>query len=113
MVGDAEGSVEGRPAAYGPFYRTGSAQSDEATRQQLASGEIWGHPDRGSFTPSVDAWVGQLPEDKPGVEFYTDVAPDPGLPPSRGRWSGTRRGVTTTEDTAIITVTITRFRYRS
>jgi hypothetical protein len=103
--------VEGS-GIYGPFYRTGSTQDDETTRKQVASEEIHGHPDRGSFTPSVDAWVGELPQNAPGVEFYTDAVPDRGSPPSKSRWSGNRLGVTTIEDTAIIKARITRYRYR-
>ncbi|SRR5579884_4339987 len=106
-------SAEPKPGLYGPFYKTGSAQSDETTRKQLASGEIHGHPDRGSFTPSVDAWVGALPEGRPGVEFYTDAVPDRGSPPSKARWSGNRPGVTTVEETAIIRATITSHRFRA
>lgn len=102
-----------QPRAYGPFYRTGSAQSDDTTRKQLESGEIHGHADRGSFTPSVDAWVGLLPSDKPGVEFYTDAAPDAGSPPAHARWSGNRPGVRTERETAIIRATISDYRFRT
>lgn len=103
----------GKPGRHGPFYRTGSAQTDATTLQQLASGEVHGHPDRGSDTPSVDAWVGELPEGRAGIEFYTDAAPDAGLPPIRSRWSGNRPGVRTAGNTAIIKATITRYRLRS
>jgi hypothetical protein len=71
----------GWPGRFGQFYRTGSTHDDNTTRLQQVSGEIWGKPDRGSNFPSVDAWVGPLPDDKPGIEFYTDVQPSPGSPP--------------------------------
>ena len=47
------------------------------------------------------------------IEFYTDVAPDAGLPPIRARWSQPRDGVVIVGDTAIIRATITRHRFRS
>ena len=98
---------------FGPFYRTGSAQSDETTSQQVATGQIGGGIDRGSFFPSVDAWIGELPPTKPGVEFYTHVVPDRGSPPGKARWSGQRAGVMVVGDTAMIEATITRHRFRS
>jgi hypothetical protein len=64
-----------QPGVYGPFYRTGSTQDNATIEKQLNSGEIWGKADRGSFEPSVDAYVGHLPPTKHGVEFYTDVEP--------------------------------------
>lgn len=108
-------ALAGRPSPlppYGPYHRTGSAQSDETTRRQLASGEIWGKTDRFSFFPSVDAWRGSLPLDKPGVESYTDVAPEPGGPPHHLRWFRVRPGVRVEGDYAKIRATITVPRYR-
>jgi hypothetical protein len=102
----------GWPGRYGPFYRTGSTQDDGTTRLQQASGEIWGKPDRGSDFPSVDAWVGPLPDDKPGIEFYTDVQPSPGSPPHWARWRGLRPGVRIEGDWAKIRVNITNVRFR-
>lgn len=78
----------------------------------MASGEIWGTADRGSSNPSVDAWEGHLPDDKPGVEFYTDAIPTPGQPPGWARWLG-GRGVRIEGDWAKITATITKTRFRS
>jgi hypothetical protein len=54
---------------------------------------VWGRANRGSDTPSVDAWDGPLPADRHGIEFYTDVSPSPGSPPQRARWLGPRQGV--------------------
>lgn len=101
------------PGRYGPYYRTGSSQDDDTTRKQQASGELWGKPDRGSSIPSADAWVGLLPDDKPGIEFYTDVAPSPGTPPHWARWRGPRRGVRIDGDWAKISINITKARFRS
>jgi hypothetical protein len=100
------------PAAYGPFYRTGSAQDDDTTRRQQESGELWGKPDRGSDFPSVDAWTGPLPDGEPGVEFWTDVKPDDGQPPGRAKWRGPRLGVRIDGEWAKIRGTITKTRFR-
>jgi hypothetical protein len=98
------------PGDHGPFHRTGTTQDDETTKRQLESGELWGRPDRGSDRPSVDAWHGELPEDTHGVEFWTDVPPDPGQPPGRARWSGRRPGVRVDDEWAKIRGRITKWR---
>lgn len=54
-------------------------------RQQEASGEMWGrHPSSG-FAPMVEAYRGPLPVGKRGVEFITDVSPDPGGVPKQAK----------------------------
>ena len=100
------------PSGYGPFYRTGSKQDDATTLRQVDSSEIHGEADRGSFFPSIDAWRGELPGDKPGVEFYTDVPPDRGTPPGTARWSGDRQGLSRRGDKLVLVATITRSRLR-
>ena len=97
---------------WGPYYRTGSTQDDATTRKQLASGEVWGGANRGSDTPSVDAWDGPLPAGRHGIEFYTDVPPSPGSPSQRARWLGPRQGVSISGGWAKIPVTITRARFQ-
>jgi hypothetical protein len=99
------------PRPYGPFFRTGSTQDDATTRAQCTSGEIWGRANRGANDPSVDAWRGQLPAGRHGVEFYTDVVPSPGSPPDRARWRGPRPGVRIEGQWAKITATITDARF--
>lgn len=99
------------PGTWGPYYRTGSTQSDATTRKQLASGEVWGRANRGSDTPSVDAWDGPLPADRHGIEFYTDVPPSRASPPHRARWLGPRQGVSISGGCAKIRVTITKTRF--
>jgi hypothetical protein len=109
--------VSARPAAgawpgrYGPFYRTGSTQDDDTIRKQKASQEVWGKANRGSFHPSVDAYRGNLPANRHGIEFYTDVEPTPGSPPGKARWLGPRRGVRIEGDWAKIAVNITVWRF--
>lgn len=85
-------------------------QPDDVTHQQLATGELWGKPNRGSDVSSVDAWVGPLPLDRHGIEFYTDVAPSPGSPPGKARWLGPRPGVVIEDGWAKISGTITKYR---
>jgi hypothetical protein len=43
-----------------------------------------------------------------GIEFNTDVPPDPGSPPGYAVWSGPRDGVTVEEDYARIRVRVVR-----
>jgi hypothetical protein len=88
-------------------------QTVEVARKQEQSGEIWGTYNRDmmggrSNRPSVDAYVGPLPDGVRGIEFETDVAPDGGTPPYRARWTGPREGVRIQGDFAAISVRITR-----
>jgi hypothetical protein len=50
---------------------------------------LFGAPAR---LPSVDAYVGPLPDGADGIEFETEIEADVGLPPGRARWTGPRRG---------------------
>lgn len=79
---------------------------------QEESGEIWGTYDTlfgaPATRPSVDAYVGALPDDAAGIEFETDTEPDVGLPPGRARWTGPRTGVEIRGDWAVIRARITR-----
>lgn len=111
-----ESTTGGRRAPagrFGPFYRTGSTQNDAVSRAQLESGELWGRPNRGSDFPSVDAWVGELPAGRHGIEFWTDVPPSPGSPPDRVRWRGPRAGVSIEGGWAKIRATITKVRWQT
>jgi hypothetical protein len=58
--------------------------------------------------PSVDAYVGRLPNGVRGIEFDTEIEPDAGLPPGRARWTGPRTGVEIRGDWATIKGTITK-----
>jgi hypothetical protein len=76
------------PAPYGPFHRRESpTQSTATAKLQAASGEVWGQPARGSLIPSVKAYRGPLPAGQRGIEFYTQIAPDPASStPFEVRW---------------------------
>jgi hypothetical protein len=65
-------------------------------RQQ--SGTIRGYPALGSHIPKVKAYDGPLPEGARGIEFTTDVPPDPGCAPGLPTWSGPREGVSIRTD---------------
>jgi hypothetical protein len=49
-----------------------------------------------------------LPSGHRGIEFDTDVPPDPGSPPGYAVWSGPRDGVTVQEEYARIRVRVVR-----
>lgn len=73
---------------------------------QEATGEIWGSVPFGGVRPVAQAYRGPLPSGARGIEFTTDVAPDPQTPPSRARWSGPRQGVRVEGGFAKIDVTV-------
>ena len=72
----------------------------------MESEEIWGHPPFGSNIPKVQAYVGPLPSNSNGIQFRTDLEPDPGCPPGRAEWSREDLGVRVDNDCAKIPVTI-------
>ena len=75
--------------------------AEDATLQETSL-EIWGRPARGSDQPKVKAYVGSLPLGRRGIEFTTDVKPDPNTPPGFAYWSGLCSGVTIHNDVAIL-----------
>jgi hypothetical protein len=98
-----------------PVYhrRESPTQTSADAARQVQSQEIWGTHNRDmmggrSPMPSVDAFVGPLPAGTRGIEFETDVAPDPSTPPWHARWTGPREGVRIQADYARIAVRITR-----
>lgn len=77
-------------------------QTSEDAKRQEESKEIWGRPARGSDTPKVKAYVGKLPANARGVEFTTDVEPDPSTPPGHAFWSGPQSGVRVHESSEFV-----------
>lgn len=72
---------------------------------------MWGRPPRNVFAsniPKVKAYEGPLPDGERGIEFTTDVTPDPGCAPSQPVWSGPRDGVIVEDGFAKIRVTVVR-----
>jgi hypothetical protein len=81
-------------------------QTPEDAARQEASGEIWGRIGLGNRGPKVKAYNGPLPDGDRGIEFETQITPDPGCPPWRSNWSGPREGVEVVGDVAKIKVVI-------
>lgn len=91
------------------YHRVESAtQSPDVALAQQATGEIQGRAPRLGLFPAVEAFPGPLPAGKRGIEFETDVPPDPGCPPTRVYWRGPRPGVTVEGDVAKISVRVTK-----
>jgi hypothetical protein len=91
--------------------RESDSQTPAIAKKQEESGEIWGGANRNIWVtdrPSVDAFVGRLTERERGVEFITQVPPDPLQPPRRARWTGPREGVRIEDDFAKLEATIVK-----
>lgn len=88
--------------------RESPSQTAAIAAQQQATGEMWGRAPRGSDVPAVQAYVGPLPFGIRGVEFTTDVLPDPGSPPGQAYWRGPRPGVVVEDEFAKIRCMITK-----
>lgn len=103
-----------RPAKYGPFHR--HHRTREENERIVSSGEIWGRPSGNFYAgdfPAVKAWDGALPEGIFGLEFYTDVEPDPtGSRPGWPEWSEGRPGVVTIERKQLVKIQVVISRRR-
>jgi hypothetical protein len=100
-----------------PIYHRKESNSQTAAdaQKQIASQEIWGGPARNfrlSDIPTVKAFTQELPLNfdktakERGLEFTTDVVPDPSGHPRFVFWSGDRPGVRTEDGYAKIKVEI-------
>lgn len=85
-----------------PTQTAGDAQLQEA------SCELWGRAPRGSDRPAEKAYIGPLPVGRRGIEFSTNVEPDPNKAPGQAFWRGPRAGVKIEDDFARIKITILR-----
>jgi len=86
---------------------TSSTQTLEDIEKQIESLEIWGKAPNNVYKsdiPKVKAFIGKLPKGKKGIEFTTDVPPDPNTPPYLATWSGNRPGVKTQDEYAKLKV---------
>src|SRR5438270_7729362 len=88
--------------------RESTTQTPEVAQKQEKSGEIWGRAPVWSDRPKVQAYRGQLPEDVRGIEFTTEIEPDPGQPPHRAAWSRPEAGVRIEGEFAKITATVVK-----
>lgn len=91
-----------------PLYHrlASTTQTPEHAALQERSGELWGRPPRGSDIPAVKAYRGPLPPGKLGIEFTTEVEPDPWTAAHRVRWTGPRAGVIVDEEFARIRIEV-------
>lgn len=81
-----------RPA-YGPYHRLQTKVDNQLVEE---SGIVGGKAPRNIYSgarPKIQAYEGQLPPGRTGIEFYTDVEPDQWLPPGLAEWSQDRAGV--------------------
>ena len=82
---------EGAPLAqttYGPFHRLRSpTQTRQTADLQEKTGIIVGRRPRWSQFPSVQAYIGPLPSDAEGIEFFTTVKPTSSDHPYLVRWT--------------------------
>ena len=93
---------------FGPFHRR-SHHNREENAKIAESGLIWGRPPGNFYAgliPCVQAWEGPLPEGMVGVEFYTDVEPDPWSPPRSPEWSEGRPGVLILERNELVAIPV-------
>ena len=66
---------------FGPFRRLQAAkgQSVATAVRQALSGEVWGEVPRYGFTPTVEAYPGELKEGETGIEFWAFQPPTAAL----------------------------------
>ena len=78
------------------YYRKESpTQTVADAKKQEETGEFWGQSKAWNAIIKVRAYDGPLPPGERGVEFETDILPDPGQSPGQPTWgaTGPRPGV--------------------
>ena len=101
-------SSRDRPARFGPFHRRSELHPEDNERI-CSSGQLWGRPRRNFFAgliPAVKAWEGALPPDAVGVEFYTDIEPDPWSVPGWPEWTQGQPGVIVLERDELVGIPV-------
>jgi hypothetical protein len=83
---------EPRVGEQGPFHRLQCAHINE---KMYVSGRIGGDHSYGHGFRRVHAYVGALPADEEGIEFWTGARRDTGTPPHLAYWTEGSVGVTT------------------
>lgn len=97
-----------RPARFGPYHRRTYVDPSE-NEKVSASGQLWGKRRGNTYAglrPAVKAWNGPLPANVVGIEFYTNVAPDPGQVPDWPQWSEGRAGVVILEPHELVAISV-------
>jgi hypothetical protein len=80
------------------YRRESSTQTPDDARRQVQSGELWGRGARPNGLPAVKAYLGGLPDNVRGLEFTTDIPPEPTNHPFQALWYATTLGTTTRYD---------------
>jgi hypothetical protein len=87
---------------WGPYFRVETpTQTPQDARLQEISRRICGRTPRWGDVPTVEAYVGYLPESWRGVEFMTEVAPAQGTVPTQAYWRQGRAGVIDSGDNLV------------
>jgi len=97
-----------RPGRYGPYHRRSWSHPEE-NEAICSTNELRGRRRQNFFAgliPAVKAWEGALPDGVIGVEFYTDVAPDPWSVPGWPEWSQGRPGVVILDRDELVAIPI-------
>ncbi len=97
-----------RPGRFGPYHRRSFVRANE-NEGVCSTNQLWGRRRQNFFAgliPVVKAWEGPLPEGVVGVEFYTDVAPDPGSAPGWPEWTQGRDGVIILEQDELVAIPV-------
>lgn len=86
--------------AASPVYhrRESTTQTPEDAQRQVQSAEVWGLGARPNGLPAVKAYLGALPEGVRGIEFTTDIPPEPTNHPFQAMWYATTPGAQTRYD---------------
>jgi hypothetical protein len=88
------------------YYRYQDAADNELV---ATTGKVAGRAPRNisqSMFPKVKAYIGHL-DDRPGIEFTTDVEPDRGSPPGTAYWSEGTEGVEVLERNELVAIAVT------
>jgi hypothetical protein len=96
------------PGRYGPFHRRSFARPEE-NEAICSSNQLWGRRRENFFAgliPAVKAWEGPLPEGVVGVEFYTDVPPDPSSVLGWPEWTQGSAGVIVLERDELVAIPV-------
>ena len=92
------------------YFRYQSAADNELVE---SSGKLAGRAPRNiaqSMFPKVKAFIGSIEDERTGIEFTTDVEPDPGCPPGLAYWSEGRPGVEVLERNELVAIPVTIMR---
>lgn len=92
--------------------RQSSTQTPEDALRQVRSSELWGRGARPNGLPAAKAYLGPLEAGVRGIEFTTDVPPEPTNHPFQALWYATTPGTETRydngEDFVVVSIKVLR-----